>query len=227
MMKTLSQNSKKCLKTSALLFFVLATHALASPITAKILKYEIQQFKSPSFEKLLEQWTIKYGDSAFEPLLTIATDRKNPDSSRYIALMGAAKLGGKNALLRFAPFLKDSSWMIRSAALRTFKTFGNSESGETLLPLIKDPALVIRFEVIDVLEKLNPKGTTTALLDAVEYPGNYRAGKPVIVPQKALEAIQTIKAKAALVRLENIKKKTSNLEIKLLLEKTIKSLIQT
>jgi hypothetical protein len=213
-----SQNLKKCLRDKhqaprkgliALLAFAwfccwMCLKTVQAQDLATQLKADIHSKvnRSPSFENLTQAWEKKYGTQAFGALIQIASDRKNPDSDRYIALMSAAKLGGKGAASSILAFLKDSSWMIRGGALRILAAFGSKDSGEAIIPLIHDPALVVRVEAVETLSVLKPKGTAEALVSAIEDRENYHAGKAQWVPQKALRALATLDSKDYTERLK-------------------------
>ena len=172
--------------------------ALASLPSASTLKSQIHAQRlshSISFESLLNQWERDYGVSAFEPLLNISSDRKNDDPDRYVAIMGAAKLGGVAAAPRLIPLLKDHSWMIRSGCLRALRALRNPGTANAVLPLLQDPALVVRLEAIDAIESLRPPGSTQALTYALSDESNYHGGKAQWVPQRALVALADFGAK--------------------------------
>ncbi|MBI4924342.1 MAG: hypothetical protein HY843_00330 [Bdellovibrio sp.] len=203
-----------------------------------ILRTELETTKSNSFEILLQTWSEKYGTLAFFPLIAIAKEKNVPDQKRYIALMGATKLAtllnGKDNIKNFVPFLKDPSWMIRSGALNALKAANESKLGEAVLPMIYDPALVIRVQVIDVLSKLHPTGTLKALISSLEFSENYnKQGKPLWVPEKALLALIDLKPlltiagtlSGTISDLERLKKKkNTHPEMREKIQKTINQL---
>ena len=80
--------------------------------------------------------------------MQIASDPRNEDSNRYVALMSAAKLGGPSGAPFILSFLKDRSWMMRSGALRALTALENPKTAEAVLPLLRDPALVVRAEAV-------------------------------------------------------------------------------
>lgn len=162
--------------------------------TAAQLDQQIQRNASAGFEHLIQEWETQYGTEAVLPLLSIAKDRKKAETKRYIALMGAAKLGGSPILAEIQSFLKDSSWMLRSAALRLIATVGNPEAGKSVFPLLHDPALVVRAEAVETVRILKPEGAAEVLLGTLEDPENYHHGKALWVPQKALQALVDLKA---------------------------------
>lgn len=177
--------------------------ALASvpPPSSDLLRAEIRSRKNPSFDSLLKRWNMLYGPQAVGPLIQVAKNRKLPDPDRYVALMGAAKLGGSGIAPSLCPFLKDSSWMIRSAALRALGALQNIGTASSVLPLLRDPALVVRAEAVEVVKLLQPPGAIDALVATLARQENYHRGKAQWVPQRVLAALISLKAKEAVSRL--------------------------
>ncbi len=162
-------------------------------VSEATLQRELHSKRSHSFASLLKNWESQYGVQAVEPLIKLASQKKNPDSDRYIALMGAAKLGGREIAPRLLVFLKDSSWMLRSGALRALSALNHPPSSRAVLPLLQDPALVVRSEAVDAVDRLHPPGSEEALLRALESRANYHNGKAQWLPQKALKALARFK----------------------------------
>lgn len=220
-MKTLFQNSKKCLKAekigvSGLLALLTSsiipeiTGAAPRPphaeLTARLLSQIQDTQVHSSFDPLLKNWVSQYGTDAVSPLLDLASDHKISDPQRYIALMGAVKLGGLATLPSILPLLKDSSWMIRSAALRAITALYPPSSAQTLnaelkgkveteiLARLHDPALVVRLEAIQSVETLKPHGAENALVALLGRSENYHHRIAQWVPQRALKALQKLEA---------------------------------
>jgi hypothetical protein len=156
---------------------------------------------SQTFDRILQTWEGRYGSEAVAPLLQVAagsvsgpTGRPLEDADRYVALMGAAKLGGQASAPLLTRFLKDKSWMIRSGALRALTALNNPATAPAVLPLLKDAALVVRLEAVDAVEKLRPHGAAEALMGTLALESNYHGGKAQWVPQKALSALTSMKA---------------------------------
>lgn len=199
-------------------------------LTQKI-KSEISshRLKNTSFEILTRSLEKTYGTQAFQPLIRIALDRKNPDPDRYIALMSAAKLGGTGATPSLLPFLHDSSWMLRGGALRALSVVGNAETGQALIPLLRDPALVVRVEAVDAIRILKPKGAADALVATLTDSSNYHAGKAQWVPQKALLALTVLRASEAVPKIKPIlddRRQSQDPEFKRQLQQTVTLLSQ-
>jgi hypothetical protein len=101
--------------------------------------------------------------------------------------------------------------MIRSAALRALAALhpGASETsvGAAILPLLRDPALVVRLEAVRTVRALRPEGAAPALLKAIEDPANYHGGKAQWVPSLALETLHELSAlreASAMTRLKSV-----------------------
>ena len=188
-----------------LLAFLAAASCLAATSsdfdTLKSLKADLSKRRAGGFDLLLNQWETRLGSKAVAPLLQIAADRRESDADRYIALMGAARLGGTDLAPVLTRYLDDKSWMIRSGALRVLRALGHPSTGRAVLPLLRDPALVVRSEAVETVEKLRPPGSEEALLSVLEHPANYHAGKAQWIARKALRALVTLKASGAAPRL--------------------------
>jgi HEAT repeat protein len=221
-MLTWWRNSKKCSSPdprlavlgAALALSVASAHASlpaapsapAGEAILKKLREDLQQRKSASFATIVGNWEKRYGTAAVPPLLKLAQSPKDSDPDRYIAVMGAAKIGGPEAAPLIAPLLKDKSWMLRSSALRALSALKNPKLSPAVLPLLKDPALVVRVEAVDAVQTLKPAGAVDALINALEHGANYHRGKATWVPQKALAALVELKAAAAAPKLKPLLK---------------------
>lgn len=154
-----------------------------------MLRAEIEELNSTSFEDLLDEWSTQYASTAIDPLLDLARARSNTDKVRYVALMGAAKLGGPAGAERLIPFLKDPSWMIRNASLRALGALNNPKTAPSVLPLLHDPALVVRLEAVEAVRRLRPPGSAQALVNTLRNQDNYRNGKAQWVPVQSLDVL--------------------------------------
>ncbi|MDR3608422.1 MAG: HEAT repeat domain-containing protein [Oligoflexia bacterium] len=203
-MKTSFLNSRKCsiasavgllltLGTSTPLFTRLAQANSDTQPSQSALVTDINSERSPQFLRLLSKWQGAYGTSAVHPLISIAQDKRNSDRVRYIAIMGAAKLGGTATAPLIAPLLNDKIWLIRSAALRALSALKDPKTASAVLPLMKDPALAVRLEAVDAIRELRPPGASRALLTALHSQENYRFGKSQWVPEHSLQALAALK----------------------------------
>lgn len=212
-------SSKKCLTASAVALALLtsSTNANAArPATSPVssvdaeIRRELSSRKGASFDALLDGWHKRYGAKAVSSLTKLASDKSLPDASRYIALMGIARLGGAPAAKVLTPYLSDPNWMVRYGTLRALRALGNAESATAVIPLLKDPALVVRSEAVEAIEALKPKGAVSALIAAIESRDNYHQGKAQWVPQKALRALVSLNAKGIAFRLAPLLDRTQD-----------------
>lgn len=185
------------------------------------LKSDLASRNTTVFDHLLVRWERLYGTKAVEPLLSIAGDSSNADADRYVALMGAARLGGYSAAPLFVPFLKDSAWMIRSAALRVLAALENPQTAQATLALLKDPALVVRLEAVTTVLKLRPVGLVSGLVEMAKDENNYHGGKALWVPQKVLDALVSLRASEAIPKLRPLLDRSTDPEF---LAKTVDTL---
>jgi HEAT repeat protein len=154
------------------------------------------------FDAALRAIQSRLGVKAVPGLLELARDSKQDEMDRYAAILGTARLGGREAAPLLAGFLTDRSWMVRLASLRALSILKNAQSSEQVLPALQDPALVIRSEAIDAIESLRPSGASEALLRALQDGSNYSGGKAQVIPQKALKALAALQAREAAPRLK-------------------------
>jgi len=211
-------------------FFLVSVSNAAVPSAKSLrtrLETDIKARSSTSFAGIIKKWEKKHGSVAVASLLEIANDRKTEDTDRYIAVMGAAKLGGPDTAQLIAPLLNDRSWMIRSAALRTLTVLNNRKAAKAVLPLLKDPALVVRSEAVQAVEKLQPEGAVEGLISAIQTSSNYRNGKALWVPQKILSALVTLKAKSVAPRLKPLLKHSKDPELQRQTIETLEALLDT
>lgn len=203
-MMTFSLNLKKCSISS--LFALLLTvpvHAAIKPAAPQILG-QIEGWKDRSFRTLIEEWKSKHGRRAIPTLLGIAQDAKKRDQTRYIALMGAARLSGPEIFKTVPNLLKDKSWMIRSGGLRIIRGMGSSDQAKLAYPLLKDPAWVVRAEAIELLERRQPKGFDDQLVAVLDDATNIVNGKAQLISYRALDALaHTRKSLEMRKRVEN------------------------
>jgi len=173
----------------------------------KTLITKIHKRKSNSFGPTLKFVEKKYGTRAVKPLLRIANKMNYSDPDRYIALMIAAKIGGKGISRQIKNFLKDRSWMMRSGALKALQAVGDSRIASAALPMIDDPALVVRMEAVETIDRLKPIGSKQALLLTLEDPSNFHKGKAQWLPQKSLRILRKMKlTKMDLIKISRLLK---------------------
>ncbi len=214
-------------------FYVLAapgllasSSLLAAVPTQTDLHLEIAKHKAPGFESLIQDWSTRYGAAAAAPLAGLASMKAMgslpiPDSERYIAAIGAAKLGGKSVSKKLALLLKDPSWMVRNGALRGLTLINDPSQSAAVLPLLKDPALVVRVQAVEATQKLKPTGAVDALLATLSAKENFRDGKAQWVPLRALEALSALKPAGIAPKLRPLLFQEKDAE---LLEKTVATL---
>lgn len=172
---------------------LLTLSAQAAKPAPRAIARDLQAHHGTEFRSLIEKWQDAYGEAAVPDLLTLARDAKLADSTRYIALLAATKLGGAGTAPHLYGMLEDRSWMIRSAALRSLMLLHPEErtpiQDHALLSALRDRALVVRREAVDAVAALRPRGSVEALLKAASAPENYVQGKAQSIPQSALAAL--------------------------------------
>ncbi|MEK7692359.1 MAG: HEAT repeat domain-containing protein [Bdellovibrionota bacterium] len=164
---------------------------------ASILMKDIDALQRGPFERQFMEWELKFGSGAVAPLTKIVGNARLDDSKRYVALMGIARLGGAEAAPILVPSLKDRSWLLRSGALKAISALGNASVAGAILPLVEDRALVVRVEAIEAIVRLRPIGSVSALTKALTAESNFRNGRALWVPRRALEALVKLGGKEA------------------------------
>ncbi len=201
---------KKCLNLS-LSFLFAGTFASAAIPTGKLTEKtsveshvrgdlaEFRKQKRSDFQELIRRWDTVYGTASAPFLLKIAKDAKANNSDRYVAILAHTRILGPSKASELVLLLDDRDWMVRSAALKSIEILGYTAAAPKVLEkLASDPALVIRLQAIETLNKLRPTGLADALLraamDGQNYrPANFRTGRADWVPQKALEALRELR----------------------------------
>ena len=174
-----------------------AMRASTVPSPHDLIQEIIEHSSQSTFEPLLRRWQIVYGEAAVTPLLQLASAYGSPEPRRYMALMGAARLGGRGTAPKIAGFLKDPSWMLRSASLRALTALKDPSTYSAILPLLHDPSLAVRLEAVTATSRLRPAGATQALMRELASSENYRAGKALWVPGRVLAALSALHASQA------------------------------
>jgi HEAT repeat protein len=162
--------------------------AASIPLRTKLLR-DLANRRGAQFENLVQNWQRNHGTQAVSSLLSIASDKTQKDADRYVALMAAAKIGGKPTSSAMRTYLKDRSWMIRSGALRALRALKDPSAAPAILPLLKDPAMVVRAEAVAAVRELKPAGSPTALAESLLLPENFHAGRALWVPFEATAAL--------------------------------------
>lgn len=180
-------------RISLLSFFLFplfsASSALAESTTQKILSHQ-----GSDFSLLSQKIQAEAKPTTGMELLKLARDRSQPEFARYKALSIAVRiLPQTRAETELRAFLRDSSWMLRSAALRELAVSGSAGGGEDAMKLLRDPAWVVRSQAIHTVVALKPTGMLPALLVAAADPTNFHGGRAQWVAYRALDAAIALK----------------------------------
>jgi HEAT repeat protein len=185
---------------------LLCSSSLLAAIPGRSSLEEIQKYKSGDFSKLLQKWESTPQGNRLDELLLLASNPTLSERSRYIALMGAAKLAQHPTKIQklqksLESLHEDRSWVLRSASLQVIQTLPDQSTNPKLRALalksLKDRALVIRSQAVDVVVKFQSPEVTDALIDAALAKENHHGGKALWVPQKALRALAQLPAYSA------------------------------
>lgn len=159
-----------------------------APQSKRILA-QIEGWKDQSFKTLIEEWKNSKSKDTLPTLLRISQDKSKKDQTRYIALMGAARLSGPAIFKEIPSTLKDRSWMIRSGGIRILRGMGSKDQAKLVYPLLKDSAWVVRTEAIELLSQRKPAGYQDQLVSVLNDSSNLMNGKAQVVSYRALDAI--------------------------------------
>lgn len=171
--------------------------------------------KSDNFQALFTQWQKELGADAVPLLKQVASQKKNTDTVRYVALMGMAKLGGKPIAEHIRPFLKDPAWMLRSGSIRALSAMEAHEEAPHLLPLAKDPALVVRLEAVHAIKKLKPTGYLVSLAQTVLDERNYQGRKSLGIAELAIDELSVATTENARSIYQDTLKQVANRKLEL------------
>ena len=171
---------------------------------AQRMRRQIEAQSGRDFEDLLDQWQkspATFRVQQFRALESLALDHSQLERTRYIALMGAARVAPETKTLKklLEKTKKESSWLLRSATLhlmtdRSEIPLFSAEAESYALASLKDPALLVRSQAVDSIQKLNSPRAAAALVAAALDPSNYSGGKAIWVPEKAIHALTELKA---------------------------------
>ncbi len=191
-------------------------HTLASgdktPTAAALsveIKKHLQENTNKSFQVLLDRWSDQHGARAAQALVTIATDRHQNDPARFIASLGAVRLGGAAISEKLVGNLADRSWMVRNGALQALgaalalpsddlKKRKQAQLLGKICDRLFDKALVVRLQAADTLKRFletragdltskNQRRLHQAAWKALRDKRNYTAGHSQWVPLRVLE----------------------------------------
>ncbi len=157
---------------------------------------DMKAHSSAHFGSLIQDWKTKYAaepDALTEALRSISLSQNQEDTYRYIGVFGLHQLGLFSRLENLKPFLKDSSWMIRNAALKVIQELNTPAAGELATSLMNDPALVVRAQAVETVGQTRPQNALSLLLKTLEDPSNYQNGKAFWIPQKTLQLLPVMR----------------------------------
>jgi len=177
-----------------------------------------------TLDKLHQKWTR--ASSARDFLTTLSTlceDATLPEEARFSCVLEAVRAGGTQAFPILTSGLTDRSWLVRVASLRGVRALHEGKKLLTPLPdsltqsvrsRMQDPALAVRREAIETLSILPLEVSEPLLRHAVEDPTNYHSGRPIWIPQRALQILTQSQSSSARSWLKDFASRTSSAELK-------------
>lgn len=118
--------------------------------------------------KLALRESRKLGLKALPGLMAISKDRKSKGSTRWIALLEVARLGGKRSAPFLAQFLDEADWTVRSAAIKGLSALRSEKHWRRIAQKLKDPAWMVRIHAAKALEKFRVKESKPYLLRGIQ-----------------------------------------------------------
>jgi hypothetical protein len=169
-----------------------AVHGRLSPGSPGI-RQQIEATRTSDFSPLIKQWQGSANhQSLTSELLALSRDTTLADRSRYIAIQGTAALastrGDRSTLAALGNLARDPSWLVRTGVLKAFESRDRDRARDIAQSLLRDPALVVRLEALNTLEKIQPRDPATlmSLVNAAEDPRNWQGEKPLWIPERAV-----------------------------------------
>jgi hypothetical protein len=220
------------LASLALVAFSLApleSRALESALTLKRnLTEDLREMVSKPipFDAQVSLWKERYGARTITALSELAFDRKLDEHSRYMAWMGALKLGGSQVREKLSELSRDSSWLLRQAALESLEALSSSTASgaktdaktekdlQIAIQLLKDKALLVRLRAIETISKLRPEGSRAALLETLKDAKNYVAGRALGAPKRALRVLKELGGENSYPEIQALLKKVPDAAVR-------------
>lgn len=154
-----------------------------------------------SLKNFFQDVATHYGVSAVAPLREIAQNENEREEMRWATLFGVARISGKESFNLIRQFMKNSSWMLRDAALKTAAALGAKELNREIEEKLQDDALVVRTTAVDTIGHLKMTDSAPKLVDALFDPKNYHRGKPLWIHHHILSVLKDFRYNKAVPRL--------------------------
>lgn len=105
---------------------------------------------------VIKKRVMQRGSYAVKDLLTIISDKKYPIENRWSSIYFVSQIMGQKSVSYLKKLTRSKHLMIRLAALKNLVNLSVQDK-ETYSRLLNDKAMIVRFEVLDSIIKLNMK----------------------------------------------------------------------
>ena len=126
-----------------------------------------------------------------QELPKIIQDEKLSESSRWSAIVSAAKKDGELAVPILENMLKQKkySWYIRTAIAQGLVSIGNANATRVLQGMLNDRSLVVRTVVVDALGDIKDPSSLTPLTEEMKNKRNFIGEQSLWIRKHLVDAI--------------------------------------
>jgi hypothetical protein len=190
-----------------LLIFVLCTSAFGASLYNDFSK-ELNQ----SQLKKIRNKAIGNGAKSIPDLVKVINNKKYPIKSKWQSIFLIGQIMGNKSIPYLESLSKNKNWMIRLAALKSIGKL-NHKSSRIYSDMLKDKAMIIRFEALDTISRLKlshlSKNVWNMLYDNRNYSKTDKGRKRSDLIKKVIKVVGDLKfeeAKKPLLKMaKNIK----------------------
>ncbi len=135
--------------------------------------------------KELRSYALSMGTKSVPVIIKVMKEGRFPDQNRWVATFLLAQLMGNKSAPVLAKFLKHPLWMMRLASLRTLLILKQTQYELEYVALLNDPALLVRKQAMENIEKLKLKKAASAVVSVMKHSRNPKDKDPMMVEQAA------------------------------------------
>jgi HEAT repeat protein len=132
---------------------------------------------------------VAMGGQALPSLEASFRDAGASDAEVWIAARALGRIGGERARRALVDGLSSSRIIARLGAVSGLGLLGDRDLAKDLEKALFDEAMTVRTAAADALAALGVRGSSKALSEALDLPGNFRAGKSHFVRVHIIQAL--------------------------------------
>ncbi|MBL7714677.1 MAG: hypothetical protein JNL01_04360 [Bdellovibrionales bacterium] len=146
---------KKTLGILGTLFIVLTATANAAIQQSNVdqIRRRLLRHSDRDLSKLISEVRIQMGESAYDPLLKIATSPDETERNRYMAISLLSEIGGKKSIPVLTRLTLDPSILTKLSSIRNLEKLDPEAALRAAARFRKDPTLIVRLEGLRVMRK--------------------------------------------------------------------------